>query len=220
MQKKEIMEKLYTSIVEYNEDQARDTANILVQEGYDPSEFIKSGLSKGMRIVGEQFEKGEAFLPELIMAGDVFNTAMQILEPEIIARGHKIKNQGAVVIGTVKSDVHEIGKDIVAMHLKTAGFEVYNIGMNVDSSVFLEEAERVKADIIGLSSLLTTTMPAQKEVLDLMQEQNIRKRYYVMIGGGPVTQKWADEIGADGYAKDAEAAVSLARSLMAKRQNG
>lgn len=218
MQKEELTMKLFSSIVELNEDLARDTANILVQEGYDPSEFIKEGLSKGMRNIGERFEKGEVFLPELIMAGDVFNAAMQILEPEIIALGKIIESKGTVVIGTVKSDNHEIGKDIVALNLKTAGFEVHNIGMNVDSSDFLEEAGKVKADIIGLSSLLTTTMPVQKEVVDLMQALGIREKYIVLIGGGPVTQKWADEIGADGYAKDAEDAVSVALALIANKQ--
>ncbi len=219
MGREEIFEDLFRAIVDLDEDKGREAANKLVKEKLDPLEGIEKGLFRGMNEIGDRFEKLEIYLPELIMAGDVFNAAVEILGPEILARGKSIEKKGTVVIGTAKGDIHEIGKDIVAMLLKTAGFEVHNIGKDVPISTFLQEAEKVKADIIGVSSLLTTTMLGQKDLIDILKAAGIRDEYIVMVGGGPVTQSWADKIGADGYGKTAKDAVSVALELMSKKRS-
>lgn len=218
MDKEAIFENLFNAIVDVDEEKARRSANELVKEKLDPLEGIEKGLSKGMEVTGERFEKLEIYLPELIMAGDVFNAAMEILEPEILARGKSVARKGTIVIGTAKGDIHEIGKDIVAMLLKTAGFEVYDLGKDVSTPTFLQEAEKVKADIIGVSALLTTTLLGQKDLIDLLKETGKRDRYMVMVGGGPTSQDWADKIGADGYGVTAKEAVSVALKLISKKR--
>ena len=218
MDKEAIFENLFNAIVDVDEEKARRSANELVKEKLDPLEGIEKGLSKGMEVTGERFEKLEIYLPELIMAGDVFNAAMEILEPEILARGKSVARKGTIVIGTAKGDIHEIGKDIVAMLLKTAGFEVYNLGKDVSTPTFLQEAEKLKADIIGVSALLTTTLLGQKDLIDLLKETGKRDRYMVMVGGGPTSQDWADKIGADGYGVTAKEAVSVALKLISKKR--
>jgi len=217
MSKEAIFEDLFSAIVDVDEEKVRRAAGELVKENIDPLEGIEKGLSKGMEVIGERFEKFEIYLPELIMAGDVFNAAMEILEPEIMARGKSVAKKGTIVIGTAKGDIHEIGKDIVAMLLKTAGFEVYNLGKDVSTAGFLQEAEKAKADIIGVSALLTTTLLGQKDLIDLLKETGKRGRYMVMVGGGPASQDWADKIGADGYGATAKEAVSVALKLVSKK---
>ena len=219
MKKEEIFENLFRAIVDLDEDKGREAANELVKEKVDPLEGIEKGLSKAMKVIGERFEKLEIFLPELIMAADVFNAAMEILRPQIAAEGKSETKKGTVVIGTAGGDIHEIGKDIVALLLETAGFEVHNLGKSVPAATFLENAKKVKADIIGISSLLTTTMLGQKDLIDILKAAGIRGEYIVMVGGGPVTQSWANEIGADGYGKTAKDAVSVALELMSKRRS-
>jgi len=143
---------------------------------------------------------------------------MKVLEPEITKRGQQQTPRGIVVLGTVKGDVHKIGKDILAMLMKTRGFEVHNLGEDVSASTFLKKAAEHKADIIGMSSLLTTTMPGQKEVIDILKETGTRSKYMIMVGGGPVTKEWAKQIEADGYAETAEEGVNLAIELIAGRK--
>lgn len=218
MGKEAIFENLFNAIVGISEERVKKAANELVKGKIDPLEGIEKGLSKGMEVIGERFEKLEIYLPELIMAGDVFNSAMEILEPEILARGKSVAKKGTIVIGTAKGDIHEIGKDIVAMLLKTAGFEVHNIGKDVPTPTFLQEAEKAKADIIGVSALLTTTLLGQKNLIDLLRETGKRNRYIVMVGGGPTSQDWADKIGADGYGRTAKEAVSVALKLISQKR--
>jgi len=218
MDREAIFEDLFSAIVDVDEEKARRAADELVREKIDPLEGIEKGLSKGMDVIGEQFEKFEIYLPELIMAGDVFNAAMEILEPEIMARGKSVARKGTIVIGTAKGDIHEIGKDIVAMLLKTAGFEVHDLGKDVSTPTFLQEAEKAKADIIGVSALLTTTLLGQQDLIDLLKETGNRDRYMVMVGGGPTSQDWADKIGADGYGVTAKEAVSVALKLISKKR--
>jgi len=217
VEKEEICEDLFRAVVDLDREKGQRAANELVKEKLDPLEGIGKGLSKGMKVIGEKFEKLEIFLPELLMAADVFNSAMKILGPQVSAADKNKIRKGMVVIGTVKGDIHEIGKDIVAMLLETAGFSVRNLGKDVPASTFLEEAEKAKADIIGMSSLLTTTMLGQKELIDILKETGNRNKYIVMIGGAPTSQAWADEIGADGYGRTAQDAVSLALELVSKK---
>jgi len=214
MSEEKIIEDLKEAIIGLNEGKAVEATKNLIAQGIDPLVGVEKGLSSGMAIIGDKFNQGECFLPELIRAGNAFNAALKVLEPEIMKRGEKQSQAGVVVLGTVIGDVHKIGKEILAMLLKTRGFVVHNLGEDVSMSTFVSKAEEYDADIIGMSALLTTTMPAQKEVIDFLKEKGIRDSFLVMVGGGPVNQKWSDEIGADGYAETAEEAVQLALRLI------
>ena len=217
MKKGEIFEDLLRAVVDLDREKGKRAAVKLIEEKINPIEGIEEGLSKGMKVIGEMFNNSEIYLPEMIMAADVFGSVMEILKPHISAEGLDKVKRGKVVIGTVKGDIHAIGKDIVAMLLETAGFTVHNLGVDVATSTFIEEARKVKADIIGLSSLLTTTMPTQKDVIDILKETGERDKYTILIGGAPTSQDWADEIGADGYGETAERAVSLALEFVEKK---
>ncbi|MEE8552469.1 MAG: corrinoid protein [Desulfobacterales bacterium] len=217
MSKKQFMKNIVISIIDGDQDKIQESARDALKANIDPLEVVELGLSKGMAIVGESFEQGESFLPELLMAAATFNAAMEILMPEIEAQNKEIPKAGTVLIGTVKGDVHNLGKNIVSMVLKTNGFSVVDIGVDVPSLNFIEEARKVKADVIALSSLMTTTMPSQKEIIEILEEKNLRNEYFVIVGGGPVSQQWADEIGADGFGKTAVDAVDLIKRLLSQR---
>ncbi len=218
MGKKEILENLITTISERNKDMAKENAKTALDAGIDPLEAVDQGLSKGMEIVGAKFEREEFFLPELLMAVDTFNVAMEIINPAIEAKKQKISKKGTVLLATVKGDLHNIGKNIVSTVFEINGFEVVDIGIDQSTINIIEEAEKNKADIIGLSSVMTTTMPNQKELIDVLEEMKVRDKYFVLVGGGPVTQKWADEIGADGYGDTAVDAVNISRELLKGRK--
>jgi corrinoid protein of di/trimethylamine methyltransferase len=214
MSTEQIFEDLKSSISQLDEGKAIKAANELLEKGIDPLEGIEKGLSPGMEVIGDKFNREECYLPELIRAGKTFNAAIKVLEPEIMKRGAEKSRTGVIVLGTVKGDIHKIGKDILAMLLKTRGFEVHDLGEDVQMLNFVSKAEELSADIIGMSALLTTTMPAQKEVIDQLKEKKIRDKYIVMVGGGPVNQNWADEIGADGFAETAEQGIRMAAELI------
>jgi 5-methyltetrahydrofolate--homocysteine methyltransferase len=192
----------------------RDTVVRLVQEaikeGVGPEQILDKGLIVGMESIGRKFKANEVYVPEVLIAARAMAAGMQILEPLLAASG--IKPRGKVVVGTVKQDLHDIGKNLVAMMLKGGGYQVTDVGVDVDPAKFVEAAKKVNADIVALSALLTTTMPNMKAVVDVMRQADLKVK--VMIGGAPVTQGYADEIGADGYAPDAASAVDLARSLL------
>ena len=219
MAKQEIFDRLSFSIVKADKEMAKEAAGEVIKQKIDPIEAIENGLSKGMDIMGERFSKLEAFLPELMMAAQTFDTAMEILEPEIVSQKKKVTTRGTIVMGTAKGDVHNIGKNIVVMMLKTGGFDVYDLGADISPLSFVEAAQKYRADIIAVSSLMTTTMPGQKEVIEVLKEMGLRNRYRVIVGGGPVNQQWADEIGADCYGDTAADAVLLARELLAEKKN-
>ena len=218
MEQKEILANLASAIIEGDEDKAKKNAQEALKSKIDPLKAVEEGLSKGMASVGEKFEKGEVFLPELLMAADTFNAAMEVLKPEIEAQKKHLTKAGKVLIGTVKSDVHNIGKNIVATVLETNGFEVVDLGIDNPTLKFIEEAEKTRADVIALSSLMTTTMPGQRELIDTLKEMKLRDKYFVIVGGGPVSQEWADKIGADGYGRSAVQAVEMVRKLMGKKK--
>jgi trimethylamine corrinoid protein len=214
MQKNEILENLKNAVIDGDDAKARESAEQALEAGIDPLEAMQMGLSKGTDAIGEQFERGEAYLPQLIMAGETFKAAMEILNPEIKRQKKDVAPVGTVVIASVKGDLHSIGKNIVATVLETNGFNVVNMGVDQGALQIIEEAEKVHADAIGLSALMSTTMPSQKEVIDALRELNLRDKYRVVVGGGPVTQEWADEIGADGYGENAVQAVELLKGLL------
>jgi trimethylamine corrinoid protein len=217
MEKKTIFKIMEEAILDGNNEQARQGARDALQQQIDPLEVVESGLSKGMDIVGDRFEQGLAFLPELLMAADSFNAAMEVLKPEIEAQKKEIAKGGTVLIATVKGDVHNIGRNIVATILETRGFTVLDLGQDVPALQIVEGAEKTKADVIALSSLMTTTMPNQREVMNALTEMKLRDKYFVIVGGGPVTQNWADEIGADGYGSNAMEAVALVKDLLRRK---
>jgi len=180
-------------------------------EGRPAQEILQEGLIAAMDIVGAKMEAEEMFIPEVLRAAKTMEAGLQILEPHLAVGDVKIS--GTVVIGTVKGDLHDIGKNLVAMLLASAGFRVIDAGINVDPAAFVEKVVESGADFVGMSALLTTTMPMMKETLAALQSAGLRDKVRVLVGGAPVTQSWADEIGADGYASDAGAAIKVAKEL-------
>lgn len=214
METEQILENLATAVIDGDDEMASENAKAALANNMDPLEAVEQGLSKGMDVIGSRFETGEVFLPELLMAASAFKAAMEILKPELEAQKKATVKQGTVLLGTVKGDLHNIGKNIVATVLETNGFDVVDIGINNSPLTFIEQAKNAQVDIIGLSCLMTTTMPAQREVIQTLDEMNLRDKYQVIVGGGPVTQEWADQIGADGYSESAVQAVNLVKDLM------
>jgi trimethylamine corrinoid protein len=212
----ELFESMKQSIMDGDPDRARELSQRAIVEGINPLEAIHRGFVLGLNAVGEQFEQGEMFLPDLVLAGEAMKAATAALEPEIQRGGTKRETLGRVVLGTVKGDIHEIGKTLVGTMLSASGFEVFDLGVDVAFESFALKAEELGADIVGVSSLLTTTMTGQKGVVEALERHGLRPRVKVMIGGAPVTETWAKEIRADGYGKDALGAVALAKSLMRK----
>lgn len=210
MEKSLILDNLANAVITGKKDLARDNARAVIDNNIDPLEALEQGISKGMFTVGEKFESGESYLPELIMAADVFKVAMEILKPAIEANQTDIKKSGTLLLATVKGDVHNLGKNIVATVMETHGFEVVDLGVDQPTLDIIDAAQANQADVIGLSAVMTTTMPYQKELIDTLQELKIREQFIVLVGGGPINQQWADEIGADGYGETAMDAVNIA----------
>jgi dimethylamine corrinoid protein len=182
--------------------------------GVPPLDAIEQGFVPGLTWVGEQFGAGELFLPDMMLAARAMQQAVAVLEPEMQRRSTVRAVAGRVVIGTVKGDIHEIGKNLVGMMLSTSGFEVHDLGVDVAPERFVEAARQHDADLVGVSALLTTTMAGQRTVVEALAEAGLRPRVKVMVGGAPASRQWADEIGADGYSEDAIGAVAIARSLV------
>ncbi|MBM3127494.1 MAG: hypothetical protein FJ009_02540 [Chloroflexi bacterium] len=218
MDKQQILEKLAQAIVDTDPELARATAKEAIASGVSPLEAVEQGLSKGMGTIGDLFGRGEVFLPELLLSANAFNEAMQVLKPELEARKQQIAQTATVVLGTVQGDLHSIGKNIVATLLETSGFRVVDLGVDRSPLDFVQEAGKANADVIALSCLMTTTMPSQKAVIDVLKEMKLRDKYLVVVGGAPTSQKWADEIGADGYGQSAVDAVALVKRLVNKKK--
>lgn len=212
----ELFQAMTQSIIDGDPDAAADLARRAVEQGIDPLEAINKGFVPGVDYVGEQYGKGEMFLPDLILAGEAMKAAVAVLEPEITRKGGQRQTLGTVVIGTVEGDIHEIGKTLVATMLSVGGFRVYDLGVDVPVATFVEQAREVNADIVAMSALLTTTMVRQRDVIEALEDVGLRSRVKVMVGGAPVTRAWAEEIGADGYSEDAIGAVAVARQLLGK----
>jgi corrinoid protein of di/trimethylamine methyltransferase len=185
-----------------------------------PLDIIQHGMMPGLRKIGDLFGSGEVFLPEMLMAAEAFQEGMKIVEPKLIASGQKLKSPGKVVFGTVLTDIHEIGKNIVITLMRTHGFDVIDLGANVSPTTFVEEAEKVNADVIAISALMTTTMTYQRDVIAYLRDRGLRDKYIVLVGGGPVNKEWADQIGADGTADSAVGAVELTKRLISQKKGG
>ena len=202
-------------------DGAPGTASSLAQQavsnGVAPIDAINNGYVPGMHDVGEQFAKGQMFLPDMMASAEAMRAAMAVLDPELRKLGSERPMEGIVVLGTTKGDIHEIGKILVGTLLTAHGFRVHDLGVDVSAEKFAAKAVEFKADIVGVSALLTTTMRNQKGVVEALEKAGLRSQVKIMVGGAPVTRRWAEEIGADGYAKDAISAVDLARELMQQK---
>jgi corrinoid protein of di/trimethylamine methyltransferase len=207
--------QITSSLVECRPDLTATLTREALEANVEPLVIINQGLVPGMEIVGEKFQSGEYFLPQMVIAANAMQEAMGLLEPELHARQQVVESPGTLVIGTVKGDIHEIGKSLVATMMSANGFRVYDVGVDVSSATFVDKIRETEANLLGLSALLTTTMTAQQEVIQALEEAGIRDRVKVMVGGAPVTQAWAESIGADGYAEDVVGAVELGKRLIA-----
>ncbi len=210
----DMLKQLTASLVDGDREQSSALTRQALDAGLEPMSILDDALIPGMRIVGERFTTGEYFLPNLIVSAACMKQAMQLLEPELRARHQAARTLGRVVIGTVRGDIHEIGKTLVATMLSANGFEVRDLGVDVPIERFVAEARDHDADIVGLSALLTTTMGIQRQVIEALGAAGLRHRVKVMVGGAPVSRSWADAIGADGYAEDAVGAVDTAKRLL------
>lgn len=186
-----------------------------LDEGIDAKVILNEGLLDGMMIIGGKFKRNEVFVPEVLVAARAMNAGMAILEPKLVEIGNE--PVGKAVVGTVKGDLHDIGKNLVVMMLKGAGLEVVDLGVDVEPEAFINKAEEVDADVIGMSALLTTTMPNMKGVLELLEEKGLREKYIVMVGGAPVNESFAEEIGADYYTPDAASAAEVAKKAVMEK---
>lgn len=208
-----IFDDLKTAVIDYDKDQATDCAQRIVDEGLDPLAGLDA-ISAAMTLVGNGYSTGELFLPDLVGAAGASQAAMPILEEEIRKRGQKSKSLGTVVLGTVAGDIHTIGKSMVGVLLVAQGFRVVDVGADTPASRFVKAVEEETADILALSALLTTTAPQMAKVIDALNEAGLRDSVKIMVGGGAITQDFADMIGADGYGATAPGAVELATKLL------
>jgi 5-methyltetrahydrofolate--homocysteine methyltransferase len=213
MTEQEFYEKLAQAVVDGEDEIAVETAKAALEAGFDPLACINQGLTEGMNRVGELFASGEYYLPDLIIGGETMKVALDVLEPALLETQER-EVLGNVVIGTVQGDLHEIGKNLVATLLSASGFRVTDIGIDKSPVDFLNAAIEADADIVGASALLTTTMVVQDQIVEALDDAGLRDKVKVMIGGAPVNQAWADQIGADAYGEDAVSSVSIAKKLM------
>ncbi len=205
------LKALADAIIKGDQNAAVEITKAALDEGTAAKSVLDDGLIAGMDVVGDRFKKNEIYIPEVLMAARAMKSAMEILEPELTKAG--VEPIGKFLIGTVQGDLHDIGKNLVAMMLKGAGFDVIDLGVDITPDVFVERANATDVQLIGMSALLTTTMPAMEKTLKVLRDAGISAK--IMIGGAPVTQGYADKIGADGYAPDAASAVDVAKSLVA-----
>ncbi|HTO83084.1 MAG TPA: B12-binding domain-containing protein [Methylomirabilota bacterium] len=212
----ELVQQMHDDLYDGLKDEVVEGVNILLERKWTPYDTLTKGLVEGMRIVGIDFRDGILFVPEVLLAANAMKAGMTILRPLLAETG--APKIGKMVIGTVKGDIHDIGKNLVAMMMEGAGFEVVNIGINNPVENYLKAIEEHSPDILGMSALLTTTMPYMKVVIDTLIEKGMRNDYVVLVGGAPLNEAFAQNIGADAYCRDAAVAVETAKSFMSKRQ--
>lgn len=210
----ELFQKMAQSIIDGDTEVAVALAGEAIAAGIDPLQAITDGYVIGVNQVGDAFSCGDAFLPELVMAGEAMKAAVSALEPEMERRGSQRQMLGKVVLATVEGDIHEIGKSLVGTMLSASGFQVYDLGVDVSAAKILDKVIQVNANIVAMSALLTTTMIKQRDVIEALEKAGLRQTVKVMVGGAPVTREWVQKIGADGYSEDAIGAVNVAKSLM------
>jgi len=212
----ELVEQMHDDLYDGLQEEIEEGTNILLERGWGPDKVLAEALVEGMRIVGIDFRDGILFVPEVLMAANAMKGGMGILRPLLAETG--AETVGKMVIGTVKGDIHDIGKNLVSMMMEGAGFEVIDIGINNPVENYLEALEEHKPDILGMSALLTTTMPYMKVVIDTLREQGIRDDYVVLVGGAPLNEEFGQAVGADAYCRDAAVTVETAKELIAKQR--
>jgi 5-methyltetrahydrofolate--homocysteine methyltransferase len=209
-----LVQEVYSAVVDGNASEAREKVQLALDNGTDAETILNSGLIAAMKEVGQLFEDGEFFVPEMLISARAMQSGMIILRPFLVAQD--IQPIGKVIIGTVKGDLHDIGKNLVSMMLEGSGFQIFDLGTDVSPEKFLEAINTHKPDILGMSALLTTTMANMEKTIRFLEENGVRDEVKVLIGGAPISQKYADDIGADGYAPDASQAAVIATRLMGK----
>ena len=212
----ELVKQMHDDLYDGMADEIVEGTNILLGRGWSADRVLNDALVEGMRIVGIDFRDGILFVPEVLLAANAMKAGMEILRPLLAETG--AEPVGKVVIGTVKGDIHDIGKNLVGMMLEGAGFEVIDLGINTDADKFINAIKEHQPDIIGMSALLTTTMPYMKVVIEALKDEGLRDAVYVMVGGAPVTETFAAQVGADAYGRDAAVAVDLAKAYMASKR--
>lgn len=210
-----IYDELVAAVLSFDADKVLETTKKALEIGLSPGDIIENGLGKGLKTVGEKFEKCEIWLMHLVAAAEAAQRAIvELLEPEILKRKETRTSLGKIVIGTVAGDIHDIGKNIVRALLTAAGFEVHDLGKDIPVKDFIDKVRETNASILAASALLTSTAPMQRDIVEALKKEGIRKKVKVMVGGAAVSAEWAEEIGADGYAPNAAAAVELAKRFM------
>lgn len=213
----ELVAQMHDDLYDGLKDEVTDGTNILLERGWTPYDVLTKALVEGMRIVGIDFRDGILFVPEVLLAANAMKSGMTILRPLLAETG--APKLGTMVIGTVKGDIHDIGKNLVGMMMEGAGFDVFDIGINTDVDGYLAAIEEHNPDILGMSALLTTTMPYMKVVIDTMVEKGMRDDYTILVGGAPLNEEFGSAIGADAYCRDAAVAVETAKEFMARKHN-
>ena len=211
-----VLKALVKAVVDGLEDEAVVAVKQVIEEGVAVEQVVEA-LTAGMREIGEQFANMDIFLPEMMMAAQAMKAVLAVLEPEMKAQSAEVKKKGVVVIATVEGDMHEIGKDIVKNLLEVSGFEVHDMGINVNALDIVNEAVKVKADIIGASALMTTTMPQQKDLIEILGEKGMRDQFHVILGGAPVTAEWVKDVGADSWGENAAVSVLILEEAMKEK---
>jgi 5-methyltetrahydrofolate--homocysteine methyltransferase len=212
----ELVEQMWDDLYDGLGEEIVEGTEILLERGWDAKKVLDDALVGGMNIVGEDFRDGILFVPEVLLAANAMKAGMAVLRPLLAETG--AKPVGKMVIGTVKGDIHDIGKNLVGMMMEGAGFEVVDIGINTDAETYIEALRKERPDILGMSALLTTTMPYMKVVIDAMKEAGIRDDYIVMVGGAPLNEEFGQAVGADAYCRDAATAVEMAKQLVSERR--
>ena len=212
----ELVQQMHDDLYDGLKEEIEEGTNILLERGWVPYKVLTEALVEGMRIVGEDFRDGILFVPEVLLSANAMKAGMFILRPLLAATG--APKQGKMVIGTVKGDIHDIGKNLVGMMLEGAGFEVFDLGINTDAEKFIDALELHKPDILGMSALLTTTMPYMKVVIQTLKDRGIRQDYIVLVGGAPLNEEFGAAVGADAYCRDAGVAAETARRLIDERR--
>lgn len=210
------LERLSKSVIDGDIDTVKTAVKEALKAGINPLEIVDKGLAKGIRAVGERYGKGEIFLTELLMGAEAMKTGMEIITPEIQRQKKELKKVGSMVIGTVSGDIHDLGKNIVAALFSAHGFSVVDLGVDVPDQRFIDKVKEVKPDILGLSALMTSTIPKQRDLINMLKSAGLRDKVKVMVGGAAVNEDFARQIGADGYAENANDAVVRAKALVEK----
>jgi 5-methyltetrahydrofolate--homocysteine methyltransferase len=210
-----ILQEMADAVINRDKEACAKLADKAIKEDLDPIEAIQEGFAKGMEVVGNNFECGKIYLPEMMSSAQAMNLGVKVLEPALATKSPEaVKKEGKIILATVQGDMHDIGKNIVKLIMSTAGFEIIDLGRNVKVERIIDEAQDKKADIIALSALMTTTMGYMPVLIEELTEMGFKQDFKVMVGGAPVTEKWVKQIGADGYARDAIGAVKVAKELV------